>query len=134
MCSESRKHGFEAERRGRPRRLGSDREGQTVDFFLSEQRDIAAAKRFLQQAIEKRGVPQKIMLDGYAASHVAVGELQDEGILPAELLVRTNRYLNNMIEEDHRRVKQRVRPMLNRTKRDWHSDAPADRSRVVTSL
>ena len=89
-----------------------DREGQTVDFFLSEHRDIAAAKRFFTQAIEKRGLPQKITLDGYAASHVAVGELQEEGILPATLLVRTNRYLNNMIEQDHRRVKQRVRPML----------------------
>jgi len=89
-----------------------DREGQTVDFFLSEHRDIAAAKRFLQQASEKRGVPEKITLDGYAASHVAVGELQEEGILPTKLLVRTNRYLNNLIEQDHRRVKQRVRPML----------------------
>ena len=75
-----------------------DREGQTVDFFLSEHRDIAAAKRFLQQASEKRGVPEKITLDGYAASHVAVGELQEEGILLAELLVWTNRYLNNVIE------------------------------------
>ena len=89
-----------------------DREGQTVDFFLSEHRDIAAAKRFFVQAIEKRGIPQKITLDGYAASHVVVGELQEEGILPARLLVRTNRYLNNVIEQDHRRVKQRVRPML----------------------
>jgi putative transposase len=79
---------------------------------LSARRDIAAAKRFLQQAIEKRGIPQKITLDGYAASHVAVGELQEEGTLPAKLLVRTNRYLNNVIEQDHRRVKQRVRPML----------------------
>jgi transposase-like protein len=91
---------------------GVDRAGQTVDVFLSEQRNIAAAKRFLQQAIEKRGVPHKITLDGYAASHVAVGELQEEGILPAKLLVRTSRYLNNLIEQDHRRVKQRVKPML----------------------
>ncbi len=89
-----------------------DREGQTVDFFLSDHRDITAAKRFLQQAIEKRGVPQKITLDGYAASHVAVAELQAENLLPADLVVRTNRYLNNIIEQDHRRVKQRVRPML----------------------
>jgi transposase-like protein len=91
---------------------GVDKDGQTIDFFLSARRDIAAAKRFLQQAIEKRGIPQKITLDGYAASHVAVGELQEEGTLPAKLLVRTNRYLNNVIEQDHRRVKQRVRPML----------------------
>jgi transposase-like protein len=89
-----------------------DREGQTVDFFLREHRDIAAAKRFFAQAIEKRGRPEKITLDGYAASHVAVGELQGEGLLPVQLLVRTNRYLNNVIEQDHRRVKQRVRPML----------------------
>jgi len=47
-----------------------------------------------------------------AASHAAVGELQEEGILPAKLLVRTKRYLNNIIEQDHRRVKQRVRSML----------------------
>jgi len=89
-----------------------DREGQTVDFFLSEYRDIVAAKRFVTQAIAKRGVPPKITLDGYAAAHVAVAALQEEQVLPADLVVRTNRYLNNVIEQDHRRVKQRVRPML----------------------
>jgi putative transposase len=89
-----------------------DREGHTVDLLLSERRDIAAAKCFFAQTIKKRGIPQKITLDGYAASHVAVSELQEEGILPAKLLVRTNRYLNNLIEQDHRRVKQRVRSML----------------------
>jgi transposase-like protein len=77
-----------------------DREGQTVDFFLSERRDMAAAKWFLQQAIEKRGMPQKITLDGYAASHGAGRELQEAGILATMVLVRTNRYLNNVIEQD----------------------------------
>src|SRR5215471_1140344 len=91
---------------------GVDKEGQTIDFFLSERRDMSAAKRFLQQAIAKRGIPQKITLDGYAASHELVRELQQEGVLPAELRVRTSKYLNNLIEQDHRRVKQRVRPML----------------------
>jgi transposase-like protein len=91
---------------------GVDKEGQTIDFFLSEHRDIAAAKRFFTRAIEKRGVPEKITLDGYAASHAAVAELQEEGVLPTPLTVRTNKYLNNVIEQDHRRVKQRVRPML----------------------
>ena len=89
-----------------------DKEGHTVDFLLSEHRDIAAAKRFFERAVTKHGVPQKITLDGYAASQAAVAELQDENILPAALTVRTNRYLNNVIEQDHRRVKQRVRPML----------------------
>jgi len=77
---------------------GVDKEGQTIDFFLSEHRDMAAAKQFLQQASEKRGYPQKITLDGYAASREAVGELQKEGVLPAELTVRTSKYLNNLIE------------------------------------
>jgi transposase-like protein len=89
-----------------------DSTGQTIDFLLSECRDVTAAKRFFEQAIEKRGVPEKITLDGYAASHKAVAELQAEDTLPSDLTVRTNRYLNNVIEQDHRRVKQRVRPML----------------------
>jgi transposase-like protein len=77
---------------------------------LNEHRDIAAAKRFFARAIKKRGVPVKITLDEYAASQAAVAELQEEGVLPTELTVRTNKYLNNVIEQDHRRVKQRVRP------------------------
>jgi transposase-like protein len=89
-----------------------DGAGQTVDFLLSEHRDIVAAKRFFERAIEKRGVPEKITLDGYAASPAAVAALQEEGVLPRDLIVRTNRYLNNLIEQDHRRVKQRVKPML----------------------
>ncbi len=89
-----------------------DKEGHTVDFLLSAHRDKAAAKRFFQQAIKKRGIPEKVTLDGYAASHRAIDELRDEGVLPPELTVRTNRYINNGIEQDHRRVKQRVRPML----------------------
>jgi transposase-like protein len=105
-------HGFGAERRGRPRRLGSDSTGQTVDFLLSEHRDSTAAKRFFARAIEQRGVPEQITLDGYAASHAAVAELQEEDVLSADLTVQTNKYLNNVIEQDHRRVKQRVRPML----------------------
>jgi transposase-like protein len=97
---------------------GVNKDRQTSDFFLSEHRDSAAAKRFLQQAIKKRGIPQKITLDGSAAAQVAVGELQEERLLPAKLLVRTNRYLHNVIEQDHRRVKQRVNPMLGRKRFD----------------
>ena len=88
-----------------------DRAGLTVDFLLSEHRDIAAAERFFTRAIEKRGVPEKITLDGYAASHAAVAKLQED-LLPAVLTVRTSKYLNNMIEQDRRRIEQRVIPML----------------------
>ena len=53
-----------------------------------------------------------ITLDGYAASHRAVDKLKISGILPRHLQVRSCKYLNNVIEQDHRRINQRVRPML----------------------
>src|SRR5215216_1664979 len=87
-------------------------QGNTVDFLLSEHRDIAAAKRFFTQAIEKHTAPEKITLDGYTATHTAVEELKESAALPINVCVRTSKYLNNLIEQDHRRVKQRVYPML----------------------
>jgi transposase-like protein len=89
-----------------------DQRGLTVDFLLSEHRDIAAAKRFFTRAIEQHGTPEKITLDGYPATHAAVAELKESGVLRPEARVRTSKYLNNLIEQDHRRVKQRIYPML----------------------
>jgi transposase-like protein len=89
-----------------------DKQGQTVDFLLTKNRDKAAAVRFFMKAISNHEVPEKITLDGSQASHQAVAELKAEGVLPAQTLVWTNKYLNNMIEQDHRRVKQRCYPML----------------------
>ena len=89
-----------------------DKQGKTVDFLLSEHRDVEAAKRFFTQAINKHRAPEKITLDGCAAMHRAVRELKESAILPINVCVRTSKYLNNLIEQDHRRVKQRVYPML----------------------
>jgi transposase-like protein len=89
-----------------------DKQGQTVDFLLSEKRDKAAAKRFFKKAIGNNQAPEKITLDGYEATHQAVAELKVEGSLAAHVAVRTSKYLNNLIEQDHRRVKQRCYPML----------------------
>src|SRR5262249_27309284 len=89
-----------------------DKQGQTVDFLPSKDRDKAAAIRFFRKSIDNNEVPEKITLDGSQASHQAVAELKAEGVLPAQTLVRSNKYLNNMIEQDHRKVKQRYYPML----------------------
>jgi transposase-like protein len=89
-----------------------DKQGKTIDFLLCEHRDVEAAKLFFTQAINKHGAPEKITLDGYAATHRAVGELKESAILPINVCVGTSRYLNNMVEQDHRRVKQRVYPMF----------------------
>ncbi len=89
-----------------------DKAGKTVDFYLSRKRDVNAAKAFLRKAMKGQRIPTKITLDAYAASHRAVSDLQEKGELPQRVLVRTSKYLNNTIEQDHRRVKQRLRPML----------------------
>jgi transposase-like protein len=89
-----------------------DKRGLTVDFLLSEHRDIAAAKRFFTRAIERHGAPERITLDGYPATHAAIAELKKDGLLRLETKVWTSKYLNNIIEQDHRRVKQRLYPML----------------------
>ncbi len=87
--------------------------GRTVDFRLSARRDVAAAKAFFRKAIKsQQGAPQTITLDGYAASHRAVRELKADGSLPADTKLRSSKYLNNLIEQDHRCVKQRIAVML----------------------
>src|SRR5471032_1049657 len=92
-----------------PRRRQS---GPTVDFYLSRNRDVNAAKSFLRSAMKNTRIPTKITLDAYAASHRAVREMKEDGELPGRVQARSNQYLNNLVEQDHRRIKQRVRPML----------------------
>jgi transposase-like protein len=53
-----------------------------------------------------------ITLDGYAASHRAVREMKDDGLLPRRTRLRSSKYLNNLVEQDHRGIKSRTRPML----------------------
>jgi transposase-like protein len=90
-----------------------DRAGKTVDFRLSTRRDVAAAKAFFRKAVKSRGsTPTTITLDGYAASHRAVRELKIAGQLAADTKLRSSKYLNNLIEQDHRGVKLRIGPML----------------------
>src|SRR5947209_2673049 len=89
-----------------------DKAGRTVDFLLSKRRDMDAAKRFFSRATRQHGAPRVITLDGYAASHRAVAKLKEVGTLPQRVRIRSSKYLNNVIEQDHRRIKQRIRPML----------------------
>ncbi|MGA2578562.1 MAG: DDE-type integrase/transposase/recombinase [Bryobacteraceae bacterium] len=87
-----------------------DQAGRTVDFHLSRKRDVNAAKAFLRKAMKAQRISTKMTLDAYAASQRAVAELKDNGEVPQRVPVRTSKYLNNLIERDHRRVKTKAAP------------------------
>jgi len=87
-----------------------DKQGQTIDFLLTEQRDEQAAKRFLIKAIRRHGVPEKITIDGSAANEAAIKSYNEEH--GTTIVIRKIKYLNNIVEQDHRAVKRVTRPML----------------------
>jgi len=90
-----------------------DQNGKTVDFFLSKRREVRAAKTLLRHAFRNHGDPLSITLDAYAASHRAAQEPKYSGeIFYQKMRVRSCAYLNNVVEQDHRRVKSGVQPML----------------------
>ena len=90
--------------------------GDTVDFLLTAKRDKAAARRFLERAINLHGVPEKITIDKSGANTAAIKSVNDDACLDIEL--RQSKYLNNLVEQDHRAVKRIVDPML-RFKSFW---------------
>ena len=87
-----------------------DKTGQTIDFLLTKHRDERAAKRFLTKAIRRHGVPEKITIDGSAANEAAIKSYNEEH--GTAIAIRKIKYLNNIVEQDHRGVKRVTRPML----------------------
>ena len=96
-----------------------DSNGDTVEFRLSEHRDLSAAKRFFRKAFARHGRPERIIIDGSQTNREAIiscdttSRLQDRPCRrPESVCIQQSQYLNNRIEHDHRRIKRRVRPML----------------------
>jgi transposase, IS6 family len=86
-----------------------DSTGATIEFLLSPNRDLVAAKGFLRLALSAaRARPRVINVDGHAAYASAIGELKRSGELGRNCRCRRSRYMNNIIEQDHRFVKKRV--------------------------
>ena len=87
-----------------------DTTGQTSDVLLTEHRNTEAALRFLTQAIRRHGVPEKITIDGSEANEAAIKRYNEAHGTAID--IRQIKYLNNMVEQDHRAVKRITRPML----------------------
>jgi len=88
-----------------------DKDGQTIEFMLSAKRDIAAAKRFFKKMMraDHRRLPFSISVDKNGAYPDAFTSSQDEKVLPKDCTLRRVKYLNNVIEQDHRFIKKKVR-------------------------
>lgn len=91
-----------------------DKYGNTIDFYLSPTRSTAAAKRFLGKALsglKDREKPRVINTDKAPTYSAALTELKKEGRCPEETLHRQVKYMNNIIESDHGKLKQLIRPV-----------------------
>jgi transposase-like protein len=88
-----------------------DKEGQTIEFMLSAKRDVSAAKRFFKKIMraEHRRLPFSISVDKNAAYPEAFCTSQEERVMPKDCKLRRVKYLNNVIEQDHRFIKKKVR-------------------------
>ncbi|PHE66556.1 IS6 family transposase, partial [Bacillus wiedmannii] len=91
-----------------------DSKGSTIDFYLSKTRDHKAAKRFFKKALRSFHVskPRVITVDKNPAYPMAIEELKKEKKMPVGIQIRQVKYLNNIVEQDHRFIKRRVRSML----------------------
>jgi putative transposase len=104
-----------------------DKHGQTIDFLLTEHRDTEAALRFLKKAIRRHGLPETITIDGSDANAAAIKRYNEEH--STAIAIRQVKYLNNIVEQDHRGVKRVTRPML-----DFKSFAAAQDTLVGIEL
>jgi transposase-like protein len=91
-----------------------DSMGQTIDFMLSAKRDARAAKRFSRKMLKasQHQSPRVINVDRNRSYPPAVEELKEEGILSNAAQLRRCKYLNNIVEQDHRFIKRRINPGL----------------------
>ena len=87
-----------------------DKAGQTVDFLLTSNRARDAAEAFLRKAIRKQGLPEKITIDQSGSNTAAITRYN--ALHKTAIILRHSKYLNNLVEQDHRAVKRLTRPML----------------------
>lgn len=89
---------------------GRDKDGNTIDFLLRAHRDKVAARRYFEKLMAKNGVPMTVTIDKSGANLAALEAINDDRDTPIK--IRQSKYLNDIVEQDHRAFKRRTRPML----------------------
>jgi transposase-like protein len=87
-----------------------DNAGNTIDFLQRAHRDKVAARRHFEKAIARNGEPETVTIDKSGSNLAALQALNAERETP--IRIRQKKYLNNVVEQDHRAIKRRTRPML----------------------
>ena len=96
-----------------------DKEGNTIDFMLSKKRDEAAATAFFEKAIGSSGLPEKVTIDNSGANNAGLKAINLQliilyffGCAFMPIIIRQIKYLNNVVEQDHRSIKRITNPMM----------------------
>jgi putative transposase len=89
-----------------------DSEGNTIDFLLRKHRDKSAAKGFFRKAMKHHRHPEKVAIDKSGSNISALSSINSKLPKEQQITVRQNKYLNNIVEQDHRFIKKRTRLML----------------------
>ncbi|WP_217591376.1 IS6 family transposase [Burkholderia sp. GbtcB21] len=87
-----------------------DKAGNTIDFLLRARRDKAAARRYFEKSIAQNGAPETVTIDKSGANLAALKDINATREQPIK--IRQQKYLNNIVEQDHRAIKRRTRPMM----------------------
>jgi len=121
--------------RGKDRYLyrAIDSNGLTLDMWLRNKRDTVSTKAFMKRLIRDYGQPRSIVTDKYAPSLKAIKELKQEGVLDLEVNHWKSKYLNNILEQDHRQVKSRL-PYGNNFQSTYTAAATIKEIEVVSAL
>ena len=89
-----------------------DKEGNTIDFLLRAKRDAVAAKAFFKKAFKQHGRPDKVTVDKSGSNKAALDACNQGMDEEKTIEIRQVKYLNNIVEQDHRFIKKRTRPTL----------------------
>lgn len=89
-----------------------DSYGNTIEFLLRKYRDAVAAKAFFRKAFRNNGIPGSVTIDKSGSNTCALNSFNEKRQEEQKIEIRQNKYLNNIIEQDHRFIKKRTKPML----------------------